>query len=33
MVDSCWFHFRLKLCMTGRGGGGEWGGGFILVSV
>ena len=22
MVDSCWFHFRLKLCMTGSGGGG-----------
>ena len=22
MVGSCWFHFRLKLCKTGRGGGG-----------
>ena len=32
MVGSCWFHFRLKLCRTGRGGG-EWGGGFILVSL
>ena len=22
MVGSCWFHFRLNFCRTGRGGGG-----------
>ena len=31
VAGSCWLHCRLRLCR--RGGGGRWGGGFMLVSL